>query len=446
MSSKLVDAASKFLDARTSRRGFLRRVTMVGTALVAAPATYILRPVTAEAAVVPNDCASGAKCNDGWTEFCSNIHGVNTCPPGSMVAGWWRAEGNTYCDGESRYYMDCNASECSCGCGGSGTCSHTCTDFDCYCNHDNCGERKTGCTRFRYGQCNNQEPCLGPIICRVVTCIPPWQWDSSCRTTDAVSQSTYSHGSPSEAPGLHPDSSPKGPYPARPAVFTGTTWQLRNDLSGGGPDSSFEFGVDGDIPVMADYSNSGVRTAGVVRGARHGVAGNDHLLMWYLRQVEGPGDPDLVVEYGRAGDVPVIGDWNGNGVDTVGVVRGNRWLLSNSNSSSGANYDFTFGQAGDIPVVGDWNGDGRCGIGVVRGNRWLLRDALSGGQAQYDFTFGDGNGIPVTGDWNGNGRTGVGWFLDGTWSIRNELTSGNAQNVFNFGNAGGIPLSWGRNA
>jgi hypothetical protein len=313
------------------------------------------------------------------------------------------------------------------------------------CNHDNCNERKIGCTRFRYGQCNNQEPCIGAIVCRVVTCIPPWEWDSSCTKTDAVSQSTYSHGSTTEAPGLHPDSTPKGPYPARPAVLVGNTWQLRNGLSSGNPSSTFQFGLPGDVPVIGDYSNSGVRTVGMVRGARHGVAGTHDTLTWYLRQVEGPGDPDLVVEYGQAGDIPVVGDWNGNGVHTIGVVRGNRWLLRNSNAPGGADFDFTFGQSGDIPVVGDWNGDGRTSIGMVRGDRWLLRNSLSSGGADYDFTFG-GNGIPVTGDWNGNGRTGVGWFDSGTWSIRNPLSSGTPSSTFTFGNANGIPATWGRNA
>ena len=27
--------------------------------------------------------------------------------------------------------------------------------------------------------------CIGPITCRVVTCVPPWEWDSSCTTTVA---------------------------------------------------------------------------------------------------------------------------------------------------------------------------------------------------------------------------------------------------------------------
>jgi hypothetical protein len=274
----------------------------------------------------------------------------------------------------------------------------------------------------------------------VVTCIPPWEWDSSCTRTDARSQATYSHN----APGLHPDTTAKGPYPARLAVLAGATWQLRNSLSTGGANQTFAFGAAGDVPVMGDFSNSGVRTVGTVRNARHGVAGAT-TLEWYLRQVEGPGDPDLVVKYGRPGDIPVVGDWNGNGVHTIGVVRGNRWLLRNSNRAGDPDYDFVFGEPGDIPVVGDWNGAGRTWIGVVRGDRWILRSSLSAGPPHFDFTFA-GSGYPVTGDWNGDGVTGVGWFDSGTWTIRNTLSNAGGELSFEFGDPDGIPVTWGRNA
>ena len=438
MSTRLVAAASRALDTHTSRRGFLRRAAMVGTALVAAPAAYILRPGSAYGAVVPSQCSGGARCNDGWTDFCCNLHGVNTCPPGDVVAGWWRAEGNTYCDGRSRYYMDCNSASCGgCSCGGSGTCSDSCVNCNCQCNHDNCNERKVCCTRFRYGQCNNDLPCIGPITCRVVTCVPPWEWDSTCTTTSAVSQSTYSHN----AAGLLPDTTPKGPYRARPAVVSGTTFQLRNALSSGAANQTFDFGLPGDYPVAGDFSNAGVRTIGMVRNTRHGVAGVGNLV-WFLRQVEGPGSPNLVIEYGKPGDIPVVGDWNGNGVHTIGVVRGNRWLLRNSNRQGEPDIDFVFGQPGDIPVVGDWNGDGHTGIGFVRGNRWILRNSVSAGPADRDFIFA-GNGRPVTGDWDGDGRTGVGWFNAGTWTILNIGST--ASTTFTFG-GNGFPLTWGRNA
>ena len=63
MSQRLVDAASKALASRTSRRGFFRRAAIVGSAMVTAPAAYALRPVTAyQALVLPADCPPGSQC------------------------------------------------------------------------------------------------------------------------------------------------------------------------------------------------------------------------------------------------------------------------------------------------------------------------------------------------------------------------------------------------
>jgi hypothetical protein len=443
VSVKLVEAASRFLGARTSRRGFLRGSAIVGSALVVAPAAYVLRPGSAYSQVVrtPSNCPSGSRCaSGGWTQFCCTVTGVNTCPPGSMVAGWWRAEASGYCGGGSRYYMDCNSSSCgSCGCGGSGTCSPECAGTRCVCANNNCSLWKVGCTRFRYGQCNQHVACLGPIECRVVTCVPPWEWDSSCVRRDAVSQATRTH----DASCLHPfDTGGNPPMQARPAVVTAGAFALRDTLTSGGASSGYEYGVAGDTPLMADWSGSGVATAAVVRGARHGING-DPTLTWYIRQVEGSGQPDLVIRYGQLGDIPVVGDWNGSGVATIGVVRGNRWLLRNSNSAGPADIDFTYGETGDIPVVGDWNGDRVDSPGMVRGNRWLLRNTPSGGPAEIDITL-DGGGIPVVGDWIGDGRSRVGWFDSGAWRLRNTLTSGGADASFTFGDPEGTPLTWGR--
>lgn len=440
MSSRLAEASSRFLESRISRRGFLRRMAIAGTAVVAAPATYLLRPGSAYSALIntPGSCPSGTKCGAGaWTEFCCTMTGVNTCPPGTMIAGWWRAEypgsGTDHCDGSSRFYMDCNSSDCgSCGCGGSGTCGNDCVDCGCGCGNDDCDNWKTCCTRFRYGQCNQDEACLGPIVCRVVTCVSPWEWDSTCTTTDAVSQSTWYH----DAACLHQTID----YPARPAVVSGTAWELRIVLTSGPATSTYQYGQTGDHPLMADWSGSGVATPAVVRGTRRGPAG-DTALVWHIRQVEGSGQPDLVFEYGQAGDVPVVGDWDGDGVASPGVVRGNRWLLRNANSAGPADHDFTFGEAGDIPVVGRWTDDGRARAGMVRGDTWMLR--TTDGGALNTFDFGPG-GVPVAGDWQGLGVDRPGWFEDGTWHLRHSLSGGPADETFQFGSAGGTPLVWGR--
>lgn len=442
MSTRFVGVASRFLEQRTSRRGFLRRSSIIAAALAAAPAGFILRPQSAYSAITytPSNCPNGSRCQDGgWTQFCCTMTGVNTCPPGSVIAGWWRAEGSGYCGSGSRYYMDCNTSSCgTCGCGGSGTCSPACAGTSCRCANNSCANWKVGCTRFRYGQCNQSTKCLGPIECRVVTCVPPWEWDSSCTKTDAVSQSTRTH----DAACLHPfDTGGNPSVQATPAVFTDGDWEARPFLSTGGSTEEFTYGLPGDVPLLADFSGSGLKTVAVVRGARHAISGDD-TLVWYIRQVGGEGAPDLVVRFGRAGDIPVVGDWNGNGVATIGVVRGNRWLLRNSNSAGPVDLDFYFGNTGDIPVAGDWNGDGMDSPGMVRGDRWLLRNTSVSGPAEIDINF-PVTGTPIVGDWTGSGQDRPGWFSNGSWGLRNSLTPGGNNTTFTFGDPQGVPVIGG---
>ena len=109
-----------------------------------------------------------------------------------------------------------------------------------------------------------------------------------------------------------------------------------------------------------------------------------------------------------------------------------------------ADISFTFGEPGDIPVVGDWDGDGRDGIGVVRGTTWLLRNTPTAGPPDHTFEFGDADAIPVVGDWDGDGIVSPGRFADGVWKVTNRLTSTDPDLTFEFGQAGDEPLVWRR--
>ena len=159
---------------RTSRRSFLTRTAVVGSALAVSPFDFILKPGTAYGYV----CGT---CSDGWTAFCCTINGGrNTCPAGSFVAGWWKADNAAYCCGAARYIIDCNATcptQCSCRCGGG-----------------SCDNRRTCCNQFRYGQCHTEISCYGPVVCRVATCVVPWQYDPSCTTTSRTDNRTVEHG------------------------------------------------------------------------------------------------------------------------------------------------------------------------------------------------------------------------------------------------------------
>src|SRR6476659_6733585 len=79
------------------------------------------------------------------------------------------------------------------------------------------------------------------------------------------------------------------------------------------------------------------------------------------------------------GDVPLVGDWDGNGTATIGVRRGNVFHLRNSNTTGAADLALAFGDAGDLPVVGDWDGNGTTTVGVWRNGAFYLRNSNDGG-------------------------------------------------------------------
>jgi hypothetical protein len=182
----LVSRTSGFLDARLSRRSFVSRATLVGTAVAASGCAVVTRPGAPYTRIV--DCPSGALCRDGYTEFCCVINqGVNACPPNTIPAGWWRADFSVFCNGR-RFYIDCN--EVCCGpVRGDGFCAgcHAC---ECAAG---CATRKVHCNYFRYGQCNQAVAHIGPIACRVVTCVPPYTLNIGCTASGAVDNATANH-------------------------------------------------------------------------------------------------------------------------------------------------------------------------------------------------------------------------------------------------------------
>ncbi|MGN6634582.1 MAG: LGFP repeat-containing protein [Oryzihumus sp.] len=192
--ARLVERASRALG-RFSRRGFLVRTAVAGSALVAHPKDYVLKAQDAYATI----CGPGNTYSAGWTVFCCTVNnGVNACPPGTFSAGWWKAADSSWCCGGYRYIVDCNAtcSSCSSGCSGDHFCDSAC--WSCKCGKgpsSSCDQRRHCCNAFRYGQCNTQVKCSGGVACRVVSCVPPYKW-AQCSTTTLVDNRTSEHSAP----------------------------------------------------------------------------------------------------------------------------------------------------------------------------------------------------------------------------------------------------------
>jgi hypothetical protein len=168
--------------ARTSRRGFLGGAALVGAALAVNPWSYLTRPASAYDSV----CGADNTCGAGYSVFCCTINGgKNSCPPVSFIGGWWKADNSSFCGGHARYYIDCNA--------------YRDGRYACRCNRTTCDQRLVACNQFRYGQCNTQIPwsSTGPVLCRVVSCTPPWvQFGGTCSSSSATDNNTASHTAP----------------------------------------------------------------------------------------------------------------------------------------------------------------------------------------------------------------------------------------------------------
>ncbi len=209
----LVERAAGFLEARLSRRSFFVRSAFVGSALAVGGVDFALRPGTAYGTICACGdpaCGCGSACCQGFSEFCCTINGgENYCPPGTIIGGWWRADGSVYCDGP-RYYMDCNAvCQCDNGCGGGYPfCDTGCDGLSCGCGQGNCANWAVGCFQFRYGQCNQDVTCMGRILCRTVSCVPPWEFDASCTTANAEDDGTADMNVPCNTGVPYPCNSP----------------------------------------------------------------------------------------------------------------------------------------------------------------------------------------------------------------------------------------------
>ena len=264
------------------------------------PPTSSSGPRRAYAAVCScqgQSCACGSLCCDGYTEFCCAIYGVNACPPGSLTGGWWKADGSSFCGGAARYYMDCHKPCGGCGCGGGGHLQRrAATAPPCGCGRGRCDHRKAGCTSFRYGNCNNQhrlhrsDPVPGRHLHRPV----------ADRAQLLEQRRAHRQQHPSPQPALPPGGAARS-----------TRWRA-----------------------------TGTATA------RTGIGFYDNRNgRWTLRQTITAGTLPPVT-YGRqAGDLPVVGDWNGDGADSIGIFRKGQWYLCDNRVGHGVHHAVTLRRA-----------------------------------------------------------------------------------------------------
>jgi uncharacterized protein YegP (UPF0339 family) len=135
-------------------------------------------------------------------------------------------------------------------------------------------------------------------------------------------------------------------------------------------------------------------------------------------------------QWGLPGDVPIAGDFDGDGKSDISVYRPStgEWFLRLSTQNYGimvGNWYYQWGVPGDQPVGGDFDGDGKTDIAIYRPStgEWYLRlstqnYAIAAGN--WLFTWGVPGDQPVAGDFDGDKKTDIAIYRPSTgeWYIR----------------------------
>lgn len=194
-------------------------------------------------------------------------------------------------------------------------------------------------------------------------------------------------------------------------VFRNGTWYLDLNNNGqwdgvAGGDGQFSFGAPGDIAVVGDWTGDHKSKLGIFRCPPAGTPGGCYFVLDAGAKFTYDPATALVLYYGGIGDLPAISKWSGaDQPDRVGVYRNGLWIVDSNGDGNWEPSDtaFFFGIPGDIPVAGDWTGNGLKRIGIFRPSKgqWVLD--VDGNNA-FDATdlivnFGATGDLPVVGNW-----------------------------------------------
>jgi uncharacterized delta-60 repeat protein len=183
-------------------------------------------------------------------------------------------------------------------------------------------------------------------------------------------------------------------------------------------------GTAGDTPLFGDFSGFGFSTR-MLRGIRNGT------VTWIISSSQ------RTLSGEQTTDIPIVGDFEGDGRDEIGFFRDGAWYGGVSDPVPPFAVVKQWGIAGDIPVPGDYDGDRQTDYAVFRPSTgvWWIDRSTAG---MIAVQFGLNGDIPVPSDYDGDGKTDIAIFRDGVWW---QIQSSNsAVKVDPWGVAGDIPI------
>jgi hypothetical protein len=219
---------------------------------------------------------------------------------------------------------------------------------------------------------------------------------------------TVSYATNCRQPGLDGNGDGK----AELALFTQTGIWETLDLNDNSTTQT-NFGLGSDVPLTGDFSGDGQNDLTVFRSSE----GN-----WYF--LNSPGNTFGSFRWGADGDIPVPGDFDRDGKTDIAVWRpgSGDWYIFRS--ATGAFQSFHWGANGDLPLAGDFDGDRVADFAVFRPNApnmgqgaWYITLSNLNSSFNTFIQWGAATDRPVPADYDGDGITDIAVYRpsEGTW-------------------------------
>lgn len=236
-------------------------------------------------------------------------------------------------------------------------------------------------------------------------------------------------------------------------VFRDGLWLIDHNRDGV-PDEVIEFGSPGDQPLTGDWNGDGIHDIGVWSS---GIDGTVTVRLQLRGQQPLPQLERSEFQIPVADCQVVAADRDGDGRTEIGYVVADRitdeliWRFDQHQDLTFAE-QCVLGRPGDDPVIGDWNGDGIDDLAVSRsalssnsGARvWKLK--LLGHSVPHDLIYLSPGDVPIAGDWDGDGADDPGGWRpvaepnDSFWQFETTGDSHSNSDLYGFGKPGDIPI------